>query len=118
MCTLHGWYELEDVIGSGGPGQGPVDYSNMGWWLEYVGGVQISTIDGDPIGMKGSTLTASQTRLPNDLFWTADFNFGFQSCQVNYEGSTYNSDPTISTIPTAGSNYWECKVDFPCEGGL
>ncbi|KAJ9630974.1 hypothetical protein H2203_001502 [Taxawa tesnikishii (nom. ined.)] len=116
LCELHGWHQVYEVIGSGGPGQSPVIQTTYGFTLNYQGGVPIGTSSMDPLQQQ--TIPAGSIGLPNDILWQPAWNlFTFSSCNVIYEGNNVAGSPGGS-VPQAGADYEECVVTFPCEGNL
>jgi hypothetical protein len=121
-CVFVGQHVVDAVVGGGGPGQGPVSFTYDGLSVTYAGGVAISPALGgkypDAITEKVQTFTPAQTRMPKDITWSADFNLGYSSCTVTYEGVSYTGGPTNPGTFSAGTSAWQCNVSFPCEGGI
>lgn len=119
MCDFIGDYSVEVVVGSGGPGQGPVSYEHSILHVEYQGGVQISPgLQKDAITRSHQTFQPSETRLHNPITWYADFNLGYKSCTVEYNGQTYHGGAVNPGKKPVGTSAWRCIVSFPCEGGI
>jgi len=118
-CVFFGQWAVDAVVGGGGPGQAPVSSSTGSLWIEYLGGVTISPdLNGDPITESTQSFTAADTRLPNDITWSADFDLGYSSCTVVYEGVTYTGGAATPPSQPAGGSAWQCQVNFGCEGGI
>ena len=117
---MYGEYQTSVVIGSGGPGQGPIDSNSGDVYVQYQGGVQISPkIVTNSIDSQTQTFTSDQTRLPNDIQWSANFNVGYTACFVTYEGVDYTGGPVAPAGgESAGTSEFACAVDFACEGGI
>ncbi|KIN03522.1 hypothetical protein OIDMADRAFT_26212 [Oidiodendron maius Zn] len=117
-CVFYGEYIVEEIIGA----DPPLAYYYGYLYIQYEGGVNISpAIDGnqaDSITEDPQTFTPSQTRLPNDITWYANFDLGYRSCTVEYEGTTYQGGPGNPGSQSVGTSAWICQVNFGCEGGI
>ncbi|KAE9377504.1 hypothetical protein N431DRAFT_461109 [Stipitochalara longipes BDJ] len=117
-CTMTGEYETSVVIGSGGPGQGPIDSSSGD--LQITIGPDNMPVTDTPIvtnsiDEQAQTYTSDQTGLQNPIQWSANFNVGYSACFVTYEGTQYTGGPvTPSGGESAGESKFACAVSFPC----
>jgi len=113
---MTGEYETSVVIGSGGPGQGPID-SNSGDVFITKDGSQTTPdpIVTNSIDEKTQVFTSAKTNLANSISWSANFNVGYDACFVNYGGVQYTgSSIKPSSGESAGESKFACAVSFPC----
>jgi hypothetical protein len=113
---MTGEWETSVVIGSGGPGQGPIDSSGGDVFVTKDGTqTTSSSVVANSIDMKTQTFTAAQIGLPNDIQWSANFNVGFDACFVTYQGVQSSGGPiTPSGGESAGESKFACAVNFSC----
>lgn len=115
MCELSGRRKIEyDGVGPDGMS---VDQDQSWWTLNYVGGVQLASHEGNSIYIGTQTIPGSALKLPMDVVYSAVFDYGFKSCSIQYNGKTVQGVPGNS-IPNAGENLWWCTCTFECPGNI
>jgi hypothetical protein len=116
MCTITGWLTLSQDPFDGGVGN---PTTNSGFEINYVGGVPISSFDGNPIVTgKWLFLHKPQTGLAEDIQWMPEFDLvSYTGCTVSYEGKQYKGY-VGGSVGFPGTMTQTCSVDFGCEGNL
>ncbi|KND94730.1 hypothetical protein TOPH_00362, partial [Tolypocladium ophioglossoides CBS 100239] len=114
LCTLTGYYDLQIVVGSGGPGQAPAS-STRTWFGITVHGGKEKEFQGNSIGGRWQVIPSSKTGTAMDVSYVAQFLVGsYGSCKVSYNGKETSGKSLPGNGHGLGQNSAKCAVTFAC----
>ncbi|KAF2657402.1 hypothetical protein K491DRAFT_756836 [Lophiostoma macrostomum CBS 122681] len=115
-CTITATWELDIVIGGGGPGQAPVSNTRTGFNLAKAG-AKTKYITANSIGRGDHKIKGADLGLKYDVVFTSDFRTSsFHDCSAKYgSGAEVQGKPGGGNCKASqGSSCASCAVTFDC----